>query len=111
QADPSHCEPFHAAPVQPPLFQPPSFQARPTRDQPFQSLPLQVLPSKDQLACGAAVIPDHRPVFQVLAGPVGDSETVAPFLAGLRPAADWLRFIGPDVAAARAFRAPWPSTK
>ena len=99
-------QPSHDAPFQPPLLQPPSFHARPTSDQPFQSLPRQVLPSNCQLACGAAVIPDHKAAFQELAGPPGDSETVAPFLAGCRPAVDWLRFIGPDVAAARALRAP-----
>src|SRR5260370_668655 len=66
---------------------------------------------QDQLPGGAGEIPDHRAVFHVFTGLVGDSETVVPYLGGRRPAVDWLKLSGPDVAAPSASRAPWPSTK
>src|SRR5579859_4862195 len=128
QADPFQADPFHAEPAQPASFQArpfqarpfqaapaqsPSFHARPSHTQPFQSAPFHAQPDHVESSdgpCGKE-IPDHRLAFHVSAGPVGDSWTVVPSRIASRLPADWLRFIGPAVAAAWALRAPWPSTK
>ena len=68
---------------------------------PVVAVPRPAVPRRGyRTAPCAQDVPDHRLGFHVSAGPVGDSETVAPSRVGSSRAADCLRSIGPAVAAA-----------
>jgi hypothetical protein len=102
QAEPFQARPVQSAPFQAAPFHSPPFQALPFREKPFQSPPFHAEPFHARPSGGGwfQAVPGHRLVFHVSTGRVGDTETVAPGETGVRLAADWLKFIGPEVAAA-----------